>query len=384
MAEVARKDNGKYQVRIYLGQGIGGKRRFHCKTFHHKKDAEEYGKKIEERKHIDFLLSVDEVSEILEIPVSDVYRLCREELLDYVRTKNKFKFELAWVENYIALEHVKVRRCIRCGEEMPATTQFFDRKGGSFKSWCKDCVKEHGEEYRSKKEEESFMERKEETLKNINFDEIQGYAINKLRGIAKRLGCKDTLNLTRKGLLDYVSQFVKEESKRGTNADNLHEEGHTGKICAQCKESKPFAEFNKNTSSGDGLQAYCRECQRESNRKRTNPNGEYATNGKSEGKENELTYQGKSLQEFVKIPLGQVKEMMDKLLKEKEEMEERLLAREERTDDIFEKTLHHYSEFLKGVAEYKDLKRKPKAYQVDNFGEVRLLDNSNGETHKGN
>jgi len=35
------------------------------------------------------------------------------------------------------------------------------------------------------------------------------------------------------------------------------------KCCGRCKEEKPLSEFNKNKSKPDGLQNYCRTCQRE-------------------------------------------------------------------------------------------------------------------------
>jgi len=34
------------------------------------------------------------------------------------------------------------------------------------------------------------------------------------------------------------------------------------KVCGSCKQQKPLADFNKNRSSKDGLQAYCRPCNR--------------------------------------------------------------------------------------------------------------------------
>jgi hypothetical protein len=41
----------------------------------------------------------------------------------------------------------------------------------------------------------------------------------------------------------------------------------SNKFCPKCKQSKPFSCFNKNKSAKDGLQAYCRECQKQSKQK---------------------------------------------------------------------------------------------------------------------
>jgi hypothetical protein len=38
------------------------------------------------------------------------------------------------------------------------------------------------------------------------------------------------------------------------------------KICQKCKERKPVESFNKNRAKKDGLQNYCRFCQRESDK----------------------------------------------------------------------------------------------------------------------
>jgi len=41
----------------------------------------------------------------------------------------------------------------------------------------------------------------------------------------------------------------------------------TEKRCRNCNETKPASEFNKHYKSSDGLQSYCRECQRETSKK---------------------------------------------------------------------------------------------------------------------
>ena len=38
------------------------------------------------------------------------------------------------------------------------------------------------------------------------------------------------------------------------------------KQCFRCGKTKPTSEFNKNVDSKDGLQSYCRDCQKEYNR----------------------------------------------------------------------------------------------------------------------
>jgi hypothetical protein len=47
------------------------------------------------------------------------------------------------------------------------------------------------------------------------------------------------------------------------------------KVCPKCEKNKDAAEFNKNSRRSDGLQAYCRVCQSEVDRKF------YATKGKA-------------------------------------------------------------------------------------------------------
>lgn len=41
----------------------------------------------------------------------------------------------------------------------------------------------------------------------------------------------------------------------------------TQKKCSKCGEVKPLEEFNKHSRSADGVQAHCRECMKEANRK---------------------------------------------------------------------------------------------------------------------
>jgi hypothetical protein len=38
------------------------------------------------------------------------------------------------------------------------------------------------------------------------------------------------------------------------------------KVCVKCNIEKPVENFSKSSSSKDGLQSYCRECQSEANR----------------------------------------------------------------------------------------------------------------------
>lgn len=46
----------------------------------------------------------------------------------------------------------------------------------------------------------------------------------------------------------------------------------TDKFCTQCKSTKSIFDFNKNRSSSDGLQTYCRLCDRERNKFRCKNN----------------------------------------------------------------------------------------------------------------
>ena len=38
------------------------------------------------------------------------------------------------------------------------------------------------------------------------------------------------------------------------------------KTCPQCKQTKPFSDYNKNRARKDGLYAYCKECKKEQNK----------------------------------------------------------------------------------------------------------------------
>lgn len=46
------------------------------------------------------------------------------------------------------------------------------------------------------------------------------------------------------------------------------------KICNRCKDAKPFSEFSKNTSSKDGLQYKCKDCDTSYQAERRNKNPE--------------------------------------------------------------------------------------------------------------
>jgi len=53
----------------------------------------------------------------------------------------------------------------------------------------------------------------------------------------------------------------------------------SSKRCPKCDEVKPFEEFNKNRSSTDGLQAYCRPCQQQESKKYFNEKPEHVVLG---------------------------------------------------------------------------------------------------------
>lgn len=53
------------------------------------------------------------------------------------------------------------------------------------------------------------------------------------------------------------------KSNENTHDENKSNENPILKTCPRCKRTKPINEFNKSAAKKDGVNSYCRECQRE-------------------------------------------------------------------------------------------------------------------------
>lgn len=114
------------------------------------------------------------------------------------------------------------KRCSKCGNEYPATTEFFGKcktaKSGLF-SYCRECNKKRQREYFHS--EEGYKKRRESIDKNL--------AANKERN----------------------SQL------------NPHADASKTKICGGCNRSLSVLEFSIERIRGDGLHGFCKSCANE-------------------------------------------------------------------------------------------------------------------------
>lgn len=78
---------------------------------------------------------------------------------------------------------------------------------------------------------------------------------------------------TRDGLQSWCKECMTEYKRENKRARQIYLGGV--KLCKKCREIKPKTEFNACHAHKDGLQSYCKKCDREHGRLRNGTTGEY-------------------------------------------------------------------------------------------------------------
>ena len=64
---------------------------------------------------------------------------------------------------------VDIKKCTKCGAELPKTTEYFNKQGKYLASWCKQCTRNNNKEYRKINKRCSNKEYQREYRKSDNY-----------------------------------------------------------------------------------------------------------------------------------------------------------------------------------------------------------------------
>ena len=181
-------------------------------------------------------------------------------------------------------EHEGMKKCTKCGEWKPETTEYFNRdrtKKDGLLTRCNECVREYREKNRGKiaerqrkyyeKNKEKALEFKREYYEK-NKEKITEWkrsnvgrlcdAVDKIR---QKTGATIYVrDMTEEQKETLANQYVAVITLEKTEKELLAASGK--KRCSACDRILDYGCFNKNTTKSDGVYAQCRECRAEYNR----------------------------------------------------------------------------------------------------------------------
>jgi hypothetical protein len=163
-----------------------------------------------------------------------------------------------------------MKKCSKCGEEKPATPEFFYRHKSSkygLSCWCKECHKNDGaERYRSlnplpekpKPQPEDYLrfglQPNDDMRRCTKCDEWKPATTEVFHRTTSRCGlearCKKCLNICHK----QYSEKIKASPKPQYSPEDT-------KKCHTCGQEKLVAEFYKNLRRPSGLKSQCKTCE---------------------------------------------------------------------------------------------------------------------------
>ena len=159
-----------------------------------------------------------------------------------------------------------MKRCSRCKQDLPATTEYFARskpdKDGLF-SYCKKCTAERRATNRGKY---PLFEKKCSRCKE-NFRATTDYfyiSRNVRTGLAAYC-----ISCTSEDRLEYYHKYPEKHKIRKKKYIQCNKEKNANinpykidavKICSDCKQEKSTIEFHRSAHRHDGLRNLCKEC----------------------------------------------------------------------------------------------------------------------------
>ena len=159
---------------------------------------------------------------------------------------------------------METKKCLKCGE-IKEVSYFYKHRGrkDGLCDWCKDCVCE-----------DQRIKRLEKGMRPMNEDVgIGKKRCSRCREI-KDVECFGVKSAATTGLSCECKECRREQERNQRRANGIMprpviEPVEAGeKRCLKCGEAKLVECFGKNKSANDGLQGWCKECQREYDRKR--------------------------------------------------------------------------------------------------------------------
>ncbi len=133
------------------------------------------------------------------------------------------------------------------------------------------------------------------------------------------------------GLTIYCSECIKSEARKVYHKKKEKKEREAqvrqtkAKMCGYCHVVKEASEFNKSSKSYTGLQSYCRECTRELNKTKYNPNKKQVKTAKKQTRKRQLH----SWEEEVSIPVTVTMNWKEALVDERRLLVAAITAQEE-------------------------------------------------------
>jgi hypothetical protein len=200
--------------------------------------------------------------------------------------------------------------CSRCKIEKPISN-FSKLKNGNYHNYCSKCSSEKCKEYREKNKKITPPIITSKICSKCKIEKpISEFVVESCLKSGYRGMCKECTSITNNKRQEkrIATGFIKKETKicssckieypisnfskrialpdglniyckyceklhRSNRIENFKNEGYIEKetkLCAKCKETKPISEFNKQASSKDGYRPHCRECQKLDRKKSIN------------------------------------------------------------------------------------------------------------------
>jgi len=148
-----------------------------------------------------------------------------------------------------------MKLCKKCDVEKQDSEFYLDYKG-KLRSYCKPCWSAYSVAHQQKNHDKYFAKKQQYQQEHKDY----------LREVRREWRKNNPDKV--KAIHDRT--YAKKKAKRELEKSLIPIA--TDKQCYSCKVRKPFTEFNKKTTSKDGLSGYCRECAKEKLRKFFNEN----------------------------------------------------------------------------------------------------------------
>lgn len=152
-----------------------------------------------------------------------------------------------------------MKKCVQCKKNKKNVEFYVEKHSGRLQVKCKECTKKNARASykRNKKNKKKCGTCK--ITKNLSEFHAKTEAHDGKQTVCK--SCKS---------LDSTKKYLDKSSKKNPKIKRDVVKPPTysfEKYCLKCDTVKNKEEFNKNVSTYDGLQAYCKKCQREDNRR---------------------------------------------------------------------------------------------------------------------
>lgn len=163
------------------------------------------------------------------------------------------------------MEQATTKRCARCGRVLPLG-EFYRNQ-----YYCKDCAREYASRYRSKTQGEKIecvpMKYRPAEERRAHLRALYRRRMSIIRANPQRYKefLAKNLQYTRK----YQAKQKAKNGKTKPECDPAPQDGEPVKRCARCGRLLPLRMFHRSAASRDGLQGYCKECNREQMRSYT-------------------------------------------------------------------------------------------------------------------